>query len=118
MIEQLPSDLLSTHLHGRSNDDDGNSSSIYDLQNRQIIINEIKQALSGKDKGSTNIQNDFDKLSGLCELSIKEEDSLIKKSHLADLALCYIDHLKTNLKMLDEETMIDEESQLALYNVA
>jgi hypothetical protein len=97
MFEHRPSDLLNTHL---DRDGDGNSSSAYNVQNRQVIISEIKQALQGCELN--NIAHDYDQLQGLCELSIKETESLEKKSHFADLALCFVDNLKHHLSLLDQ----------------
>jgi hypothetical protein len=53
------------------------------------------------------IGDDFDELSSLCVHSIKDQN-LKQKSHLADLALCYIDFLKLKIKMSEESLSMDQ----------
>ena len=114
MIEHRPSDLLNMQRH--DSDGDGNSSSSYSIQNRQGLIAEIKHALASCE--FQNIANDFDKLQGLCELSIKENDSVEKKTYFADLALCYVDTLKQHVQLLDSSQSLEVSNQEALSTIA
>jgi hypothetical protein len=116
MIEHRPSDLLNTHFQKHDSDGDGNSSSTYSIQNRQGIVTEIKQALASCE--FQNIANDFDKLQGLCELSIKENESMEKKTYFADLALCYVDTLKQHVQLLESSQSLGASNQEALSTIA
>ena len=58
-----------------------------------------------------HISVDFDQLSLLCEHSIKDTN-LQQKSHLTDLALCYLDYLKFKLRTCDDALTAEQLASL------